>query len=171
MCTLDIQKISFEWIDYTFWHLLNVIQMFNLEGGSAFVVPWMASITTIPSERNFKWYHLLGVEAAMCLHLREPQFSPETREHYSTRGESSWHIPNMLLCNQTSQWHWGTSHDSTPVLLCPRRYGLKYQANCKWVRPYEWKWEWPSVARALWNESGWRAGSGVRHCCHRVLRT
>lgn len=86
-------------------------------------------------------------------------------------GESSWHIPNMLLCNQTSQWHWGTSHDSTPVLLCPRRYGLKYQANCKWVRPYEWKWEWPSVARALWNESGWRAGSGVRHCCHRVLRT
>lgn len=87
MRTLDIQEIYFEWIDYTFWHLLNVIQMFNLEGGSAFVVPWMASITTIPSEWNFKWYHLFGVEAAICLLLREPRFFPKTRRYRSTEGE------------------------------------------------------------------------------------
>lgn len=35
--------------------------MFYLEGGNAFVVLRMASITTIPSEWNFKRYHLCDV--------------------------------------------------------------------------------------------------------------
>lgn len=76
--------------------------MFNLEGGSAFVVLWMASITTIPSEWNFKRYHLFGVEAAICLDLKEPQFSPKTKgtapQHTGEERALSytWHAPLQL---------------------------------------------------------------------------
>lgn len=101
-CTARYSQISFEWIGYTFWHLLNVVWMFSLEGGSAFVVLWMASITTIPLKWNFKWYHLFSVSSAVFI-SQAARFSwkweNQFREYWTTntKGKMGVHTSDIVF--------------------------------------------------------------------------
>lgn len=102
-CTARYSQISFEWIGYTFWHLLNVVWKFNLEGGSAFVVLWMASITTIPLKWNFKWYHLFSVSSAVFISQAAP-FSWRWENTGPQIHRGGWGCAHQTLSSKAHLW-------------------------------------------------------------------
>ena len=102
-CTARYSRISFEWIGYTFWHLLNVIRMFSLEGGTAFVVLWMASITTVPLKWNFKWYHLFSVSCTVFI-SQATRFSRRWENTGPQIHRGRWGCAHQTLSSKAHLW-------------------------------------------------------------------
>lgn len=96
--------------------------MFNLEGGSAFVVLWMASITTIPFEWNFKWYHLFNVSSNVLgsQGATQKNISPAHIQHCLLKL-----IPEPTLSQRSES----SLVNPPKYLVWFRRSSLKYQAD------------------------------------------